>query len=1083
MNQNAPDSTTIEIRDEEYTITREDVIQAFENTEQPNDRISHLVVVDDEAKGSKDVFRNIEGTPDSFHTRHSDSTFEALGFNVRNESSWRETVREEIVRYHKINDTLEFELQDFAEFSESTIQERFPSNQSGEAGLRRTLQQLRDRDEIEFLGNGNYRINKTTFQPYFDGPTVYLAPGANEVSKQHFERSARKGILRETYQDFTDLDLGAEARVWGGFPDHQSDVWEGVESGDYVFFYRGDGYYGDAARVVDTELNREFAEHLWPDYVGGPDSDKDQESEWIHLVYLQDIEQVEIPSEELHSLVEFDQEYPSQTSLMDTSAVESIRDQYGSIEEFIDAHVRNNQVWVEKTQMEDREYKQEGELQLGSAIMAPSRDKGGGKRYEELREADVGDIVLHLLQDQHQFVGVSVIDSELVDDFSGPPDNRWTKEQQEQGGYLRWLSKYEGIEPHIHVYDHLLENPEYEEDLQEIRENSEKIFYNKRLSLNEGHYFTQCPDDLVEVLADESQHLRELLDERGYQLENSNDQPREDFENKDHPLVKHFRQSGCQVYVAPAPPDYWLSVLRNRLMAFSSDHSDIVTDIHSGDIILCYANSDGNTARLADYGGRLIAAGIVDSELASVSGKEFETIEAEPPTDSYDRFLTFERLFTTTDTDQWDGPIEDLSTDHIERSLESLLEAGIPIGGINEECERVADKEFIYQGSPSELSDPDPYGRREAVIDMFADSIVEVPPYSIFQDFNGKIPPSIFTDDLYFPENQGIITPEKLSKQISSALRSGKHIIFTGPPGTGKTEVAERVAQHLADNHGYLYNNWKLTTATADWSTFNTVGGYMPSPEKDSDRLDFHPGVLLNRFKDKREDVPTNEPTVIDEINRADIDKAFGQLFTTLSGQTVTIPYVLEDNPDEEIQISIAIDTELPIDPHQFLVPNSWRLFGTMNTFDKTSLHELSYAFMRRFSFIRIGVPTIPDDENELVDLIGEFAKYWEIENPDRTLLLQVGQVWRETNMTVEERSIGPAIVRDILMYATEHDDADELEDRLTEAVISYIFPQLEGVPEREEIVRQIGNNTGVNRDEIDRAAKDMLGISAFDSD
>lgn len=733
------------------------------------------------------------------------------------------------------------------------------------------------------------------------------------------------------------------------------------------------------------------------------------------------------------------------------------------------------------------------------------------------------------------------------------------------------------------------------------------------MSLNQGHYFTRCPDDLVEILTSESHHLREILEEKAYQFEDSNgpiqppgeyegieeatddildrvrrseytnplfervtlgrieawwnalrgfqpngyadpetadrlfeieetleelrpeleqiarelkipglnamnpaetvflaflreyqgqlsieedeinaNQPKLNalkrrafhyFENVDHPLVKHLRESECQVYVAPAPPDYWLSVLRNRLMAFSPEHSEIVADIESGDIILCYANSDGDTARLADYGGRLIGAGVVDTELTPVSGKEFKTIEAEPPSDSYDRFLTFDRLFTATDTDQWDGPIEDLSIDHIERSLESLLEAGIPIGEINGECDRVTDKEFIYQGSPSELSDPESYGRREAVVDMLAGSVVEVPPYSIFQDFNGKIPPSIFTDDLYFPESQDIITPEKLAKQISSALRSGKHIIFTGPPGTGKTEVAERVAQHLADNHGYLYNDWKLTTATADWSTFNTVGGYMPSPEKDSDRLDFHPGVLLNRFKDSREGVPTNEPTVIDEINRADIDKAFGQLFTTLSGQTVTIPYVLEDNPEEEIQISIAIDTELPIDPHQFLVPNSWRLFGTMNTFDKTSLHELSYAFMRRFSFIRIGVPTIPDDEDELVDLIGEFAKYWEIEDPDRTLLLEVGQVWRQTNMTVEERSIGPAIVRDILMYATEHDDADELEERLTEAVISYIFPQLEGVPEREEIVRQIGNNTGVDRDEIDRAAKDMLGVSAFDSD
>lgn len=71
MNQNAPDSTTVEIGDMKYTITRKDVIQAFEKTEQPSARISHLLVVDGETKGSKDVFRNVEETPDSTRQFHS----------------------------------------------------------------------------------------------------------------------------------------------------------------------------------------------------------------------------------------------------------------------------------------------------------------------------------------------------------------------------------------------------------------------------------------------------------------------------------------------------------------------------------------------------------------------------------------------------------------------------------------------------------------------------------------------------------------------------------------------------------------------------------------------------------------------------------------------------------------------------------------------------------------------------------------------------------------------------------------------------------------------------------------------------
>ena len=101
----------------------------------------------------------------------------------------------------------------------------------------------------------------------------------------------------------------------------------------------------------------------------------------------------------------------------------------------IEDHQPAPAVWIEKTQIEDREYKQEGKYRLGEAIMSPSRDQAGGRRYETMREAEVGDIVIHLLQDRLQFVGVSVIDSELHEDFEGPPDDRWTEDQQEQGGY------------------------------------------------------------------------------------------------------------------------------------------------------------------------------------------------------------------------------------------------------------------------------------------------------------------------------------------------------------------------------------------------------------------------------------------------------------------------------------------------------------------------------------------------------------------------------------------------------------------------------------------------------------------------
>lgn len=291
--------------------------------------------------------------------------------------------------------------------------------------------------------------------------------------------------------------------------------------------------------------------------------------------------------------------------------------------------------------------------------------------------------------------------------------------------------------------------------------------------------------------------------------------------------------------------------------------------------------------------------------------------------------------------------------------------------------------------------------RQELAAQMEHVDFYAPPLYAMWQ--RKKSEPTLSLDGLVFGD-----ASDMLRAQIETALKSGKHILFTGAPGTGKSKLATLVCEQL--DQPYM-----RVTASANWSAYDTIGGYRPTK---TGELQFHAGVFLQALK------PDAKWLIIDEMNRANMDEAFGPLFSVLAGDDVVLPYEASNGQP------VVMTRHEQHGEHVYVMHDHWRIIGTMNTSDKATLFQVSYALMRRFAFIPVPIP-----QTITPALMEQYLHVWGLTHHNVELLASLWQTIQDV------RKIGPAIIEDVVRYVTLSE-----QDDMTSALILYVVPQLEGI-------------------------------------
>lgn len=225
-------------------------------------------------------------------------------------------------------------------------------------------------------------------------------------------------------------------------------------------------------------------------------------------------------------------------------------------------------------------------------------------------------------------------------------------------------------------------------------------------------------------------------------------------------------------------------------------------------------------------------------------------------------------------------------------------------------------------------------------------TLTEITPYTNYIEkletlFVDELKPTEMDDEpeIYYPSyleadflSEVYLSAEKYEKLKGLLLRK-KNIILQGAPGVGKTFAAQRLAFSIMGEKDI--SRVKMIQFHQSYSYEDFIMGYRPRP--DGNGFSLEEGPFYKFCKMAEEDDERGYFFIIDEINRGNLSKVFGELLMLIEG----------DKRGEKNALRLLYKNE------QFSVPANVYIIGMMNTADR-SLALIDYALRRRFAFFNM---------------------------------------------------------------------------------------------------------------------------------